>query len=209
MTTVALTLVIGTGVSLYFAVLAERRATTAELATEDAKLKSSLARQQSQLALKSLQTNIYGVQQRLRDIPEAREVRRELLTQALADLQQVSGRYIEQAVVDRDVAKALADIAELYTEIGDEVGTNVIELSATHYRRSVEIYLKLLEETPDDDELVSNAYSTIVTYGDIAREYTQFEQAVWAHSHGRKVAERWYRRSPQNPDAQLVFLRSS
>ena len=174
MTTVALTLVIGTGVSLYFAVLAERRATTAELATEDAKLKSSLARQQSQLALKSLQTNIYGVQQRLRDIPEAREVRRELLTQALADLQQVSGRYIEQAVVDRDVAKALADIAELYTEIGDEVGTNVIELSATHYRRSVEIYLKLLEETPDDDELVSNAYSTIVTYGDIAREYTQF-----------------------------------
>ena len=208
-TTVAVTLVIGTVVSLYFAILAEGRATTAELATKDAELKSSLAREQSQLALKSLQTNIYGVQQRLRDIPEAREVRRELLTQALADLQQVSGRYIEQAIVDRDVAKALADIAELYTEIGDEVGTDVVELSAAHFRQSVEIYLKLLKESPDDDELVSNAYSTIAAYGDTAREYVQFDQAVWAHTRGRQVAEQWYRRSPENPDAQLAFLASS
>ena len=208
-TVVAVTLICGISVSTYFALLAEGRATTAENATASANEQSKLAKEQSQLALKSLQTIIHSVQQRLKDVPEAREVRRELLKQALEDLQVVSGSYIAQGIVDRETAKALTDLAQLYTEIGDEAGEGTVELSDSHFRHAVDIYLQLLDESPDDEELMKTALTTMVEYGDTAREYTQFEKAVWAHKQAYNIASNWFERSQDDPDAQLALLRSS
>ncbi len=200
--TVAVTLIAGIVVSSYFAFLARQRAINAELA-------SNAAKQQSHLALRSLRTVIRSVQEQLKAIPETREVRRTLLVQVLDDLKEVSNGYIEQAEVDRESALALADLARLYTEIGDEAGTGVVALSDSHFRRSAEMYLELLDVAPDDTALAKTAFETILEYGNTAREYTQFEQAVWAHTQGRRIAMQWHTRTPTDPDAQLAYLQSS
>lgn len=202
LTTVAVSLIAGIAVSGYFAWLADKRATKAERGF-------AAATEQSELALKTLQTVIYTVQERMKEIPEARETRRELLVQVLGDLEKVSAGYVTQATVNRDSAKVLADLAQLYTQIGDDAGGDVIELMDKHYRRAVEIYLALVAETPDDESLLKDAFRIANLYGDTAREYRRFQDAIWAHRRGRQIAEGWHRRSPDNPSAQVAYLKSS
>ncbi len=199
---VAVALVAGIIVSSYFAVLASQRAKTAEQASE-------VARQHSNLALQSLRTVIRSVQEKLKTIPEARKVRRELLVQVLSDLERVSNAYIEQAAVDRESAKALADLAQLYTEIGDEGGTNAVQLSETNFHRAVEIYLHLVNESPKDIALKDAAIKTMVEAGDTAREYTRMDEAVWAHGHARDIAMQWRTQMPESIEARVAYLRST
>ncbi len=65
-------LLIGTGVSIYFAVLAQQQAEHAQQGTR--------------VALTALETVINTVQNKLRNIPAAQEIRRELLKDSLRSL---------------------------------------------------------------------------------------------------------------------------
>lgn len=199
---IMISLIGGTIVSSYFAVLAEKRATAAEDGF-------AAAKEQSELALKTLQTVIHSVQVKLKKIPEARDVRKELLVEVLGDLETVSNGYIAQASVDKETAKVLTDLAELYTIVGDDLGTNVVQSSEKHFRQAVAMYLQLLEKNPNDQELLREGFEAAINCGDTAREYQRFKFAVWAHRQGREIATHWHQLDPENPNAQLAFARSS
>lgn len=209
-------LVAATLVSVNFALVADQKAASAvastkkaNLATDRAKDAAAVARKQSRLALKSLQTIIYTVQGKLRGIPEAREVRRELLKVALEDLQSISEAYVEQSTIDRDSALALADLAELYTQLGDEAGGDTQQVASQHFRKSADIYLELVKLHPEDYGLISTTCKLLMDWGDIAREYRRFEEAIEAHRKGRELAVNWHSREPDDLKAQLAYFRSS
>jgi len=136
---VAVSVLAGLGFSTYFAVKAERRAKQAEEGTA--------------VALSTLETMITDVQVELRLIPAAREIRRKLLRSSLADLQRVSGEIRSQRRVDRNTARALIDLAELFNEVGDDDGLNATDTVETNLRSAVDIYRQLSEEQPNDAEL--------------------------------------------------------
>lgn len=201
-------LVIATGVSSYFAILADEKADSAQIATELANEAASVAKSQSELALRSLRTIIYTVQGQLRDIPEARAVRRELLLVALKDLEAISKSYIEEATVDRHSARALSDLAELYTQLGDDAGGDIRTVASTHFRKAADVYLKLTRESPDDSDLLKDATNLLMDWGDTAREYQLFEEAVEAHQKGRQLAVQWHRDQPDQLAAQYASFRT-
>lgn len=133
-------LLLGTGVALYFAVLAQQRATHAQEGTR--------------VALTALETMIDKVQNGLRNVPGAQEVRRELLQEALTSLQQVSGELQTQSRVDRDTAVALVDLALLFGEFGDEEGLNSVAVAESNYRASIDIFRELVQPGEEDVPLL-------------------------------------------------------
>ena len=96
---------------------------------------------------------INDVQDKLRPIPAARTIRRELLRNSLAELQRVSGEFRAQRRVDRNTAKALIDLAALFNELGDDEGLDATRYAETNYREAVDIYRRLCESQPNDREL--------------------------------------------------------
>lgn len=209
-------LVAATLVSANFAVLADQKAASAvastkkaNAATDKANAAAVVARRQSRLALKSLQTIIYTVQGKLKGIPEARTVRKELLTVALEDLQNISEAYVEQSMIDRDSALALADLAELYTQLGDAAGGDTQQVASQHFRKSADTYLQLVEMHPRDFDLAHTAGELLMNWGDTAREYRRFNEAIEAHHKGRELAVSWYSQEPGNLKAQLAYFRSA
>ncbi len=199
---VLVSLLAGTGISSYFAVLARSRAATAEAGIE-------AATEQSQLALKAIRTVIHTVQERLKEIPEAREVRRELLLEVLADLEKVATGYLAQSSVDRESAQVFAELGTLFSEIGDETGANTEELSGQYFRKSIEIYNQLVADHPGDQELRTSLIVAARDYGDLAREYREFEQAVWAHRIARTHAIRWHDEQPDNPNSGMAYVQTT
>lgn len=150
-TTAALSLLLGTGISIYFAVLAQRRAEHAERGT--------------QVALTSLRSVIDTVQHQLRYIPAAQQIRRNLLREAMTSLQQVSGQVQTQSQVDHQTAKALVDLARLAVELGDEEGMNSSAMAESNFRASVEMFRQIVPEDCQDQELLRDKAWAISEYG--------------------------------------------
>ncbi|MCA9111510.1 MAG: protein kinase, partial [Planctomycetaceae bacterium] len=134
---VVASLLIGAGVSLYFAVLAHQRAIHAEEGTR--------------VALTALETMIDEVQNNLRNIPGAQEIRRKLLKNALTSLQKVSGEIRTQSRVDRDTAVALVDLALLFDEFGDDEGLNSTAMAESNFRAATEIFEQIV--TPNETDV--------------------------------------------------------
>ncbi|MEM7477381.1 MAG: serine/threonine-protein kinase [Planctomycetota bacterium] len=189
-------LIAGSVVSAYFAVLANQRAMKAE---EGFRAAST----QSDLALNTLQMVIYKVQHELRKVPEARAIRRAILQDVLDDLQEVSGNYVEAAQLNRDSAKVLTDLARLYLEVGDDLGSDIRSLNERFHRRAVNIYLELVEASPEDTSLLQEAGLSIEEYANNAREFQEFELAIWGNRQKLEIAERWVKAEPKSAEAQL------
>jgi tetratricopeptide (TPR) repeat protein/tRNA A-37 threonylcarbamoyl transferase component Bud32 len=133
---VGVSVIAGVSLSTYFAIVAARRAEQAENGTA--------------IALSTLETMIKDVQEQLRPIPAARDIRRKLLRSSLADLQRVSGEFRSQRRVDRNTARALVDLADLFYEVGDDEGLDATNAAETNFRTAVEIYRELHEAQPTD-----------------------------------------------------------
>ncbi|MFK7822080.1 MAG: protein kinase, partial [Planctomycetaceae bacterium] len=195
------TLVIAAGVSSYFAVEAYDRAAEAEAG-------KVAARKQSRIALNVAQSVVRNVQEKLKQIPEARETRKELLRDVITELQTISRTYIDGGEVDLESAQALHDLAVLYTELGDDAGGGIEKVAGDLFRRSSDIYLQLLQQDATNVAYLDPALRTFLNYGDTAREYKWMDQAIWAHTQARRVASEWHEREPENPVARLDYIKS-
>lgn len=149
--TATLSLLLGTVISIYFAILAGRRAEQAERGVE--------------VALTSLRSMIDTVQHQLRYIPAAQEIRRNLLREAMTSLQQVSGQVQTQSQVDHQSAKALVDLARLAVELGDEEGLNSSAMAESNFRAAVEMFRRIVPEDSQDHELLRDKAWAISEYG--------------------------------------------
>ncbi len=141
---VGISLIVGVSFSTYFAMEARVRARQAE--------------EGRAIALSTLETMIKDVQRQLRPIPAAREIRRELLRNSLAELERVSGEIRLQRRVDLSTARALVDLAGLFEELGNDEGLDASETAETHYQDAVAIYREL-NESPDADLQLRQEFS--------------------------------------------------
>ena len=196
------TLLVGVIVSTHFAIQANDRAVEAEAGT-------SAAKQQTRVALNVAKSVVRNVQQKLKQIPEARETRRELLVDVLAELEQISRVYLDGNEIDLESALALSDLATLYTELGDGSGSDVRKLADDHYHRSADIFVALVDRDPKNVDYLQPAATALLNYGDISREYKMMTQAVWAHTHGRRIAKLWFDQEPTDTDAWLAYINAS
>jgi tetratricopeptide (TPR) repeat protein len=174
---VAITLVAGTIVSLALAGVANRNA---DLATDRARQVEqknleltkayTLADEQSQLALKSLQSVIEDITVKLRDIPGARELRRKLLLTALARLAEVSDQFISRNTIDQNTAFVLRELGDLFLLVGSDsaVGDDAdapLAAAAKVFQRALDINLKLAADYPDDFLTQRDLYDAYVHRG--------------------------------------------
>lgn len=134
---VLITLIVGASVSTYFAILARDRAVRAEQGT--------------QMAVRTLQSVVHNVQNKLEPFPDAREVRRELLREALRDLDRLSSEFGGETDVDHSTAVALTNLGEVFEEFGaiDAGSTSAAE---RNYHRAIDIYRQLLQRDPGNLE---------------------------------------------------------
>ena len=160
---IAGSLILGIVVSSYFAMLANRR--------------TERAQQGTQIALSALETVINTIQEKLRSIPEARELRRQLLRDSLADLQKVSGEVQSQGRVDQNTANVLVDLALLFDEVGDEDGHSMQGVAEQHFLQAVAIFRKLDIESQYDAQWLSDYARALDQLGNFYIEQNRIDEA--------------------------------
>jgi tetratricopeptide (TPR) repeat protein/serine/threonine protein kinase len=151
----------------------------AEENAENAQKSAEAARQQSQLALGTLNAVIFEVQPGLKKVPGSSPVRSLLLNTALKHLEKLSGYYLQQSTVDRGTAAALNEVGDLILEFGTVPGgrgpqnsgvsnpgelRSAVESARRTYSRSMEIFRVLAETNPGDARArrdLSNSYERI------------------------------------------------
>jgi len=133
---VVISLLTGMSVSIYYRMVAEQRAERAEQGTR--------------IALTTLESVINTVQEKLRNIPAAREIRQELLKNSMTDLKRLSGEVKSQGRVDLNTANVLVDLGLLFQEVGDDSGMNATSAAETNYKNAVAIFAQLANQADRD-----------------------------------------------------------
>lgn len=159
----AVSMLAGTVVSVYFAVLAEKRAVQAETGVAT--------------ALIALESAIDKIQNKLRFIPAAQEVRRELLNDAMESLQKVSGQVQLQSQVDVNTAKALVDLGLLFVQLGDEEGRNSLATAEANFRAAVRIVREKVPEGETDPEMLRHKSWALCEFGSFLLDENRLNEA--------------------------------
>jgi len=145
------------------AVIANRRADkiesiNQELGRDEEKSKAAaqaqeqarIADEQSQLAFKTLESVIFDIQSKLSTIPNAQQVRGDLLKTALTGLEQLSAKLRADKRVDRSTAVATMNLAEVFRQIANDAGTKTRASANQLYDCAVATFEALQEATPGD-----------------------------------------------------------
>jgi serine/threonine-protein kinase len=87
-------------------------------ARQEAVASEGVAKQQSLLALSTLQGVVADIQSAVKDMPGSNRVRRRLLNTSLEQLQRVAADYVSRSAIDESTWAALQELAELVLEFG-------------------------------------------------------------------------------------------
>lgn len=142
---VLITLMAGVGVSSYFAVLASQRATLLESAIEDEKQAKQAAQKQGKIALDTLETVVFHVDQELEGLPGSTAVRKRILNKVLEELDQVAAKSrgnvdLNKGIVHFQFAQMLRNVSEGDAGENSRAATEQFEAS-----------LQLLQSVNDSD----------------------------------------------------------
>jgi len=177
-------LIAGTVVSLHFAMLARERADMAE--------------RQQHLALSSLEAVIDTVQHKLREVPQARDLRREILIGALEKLELASGEFRQQRRADRNTAIALVDLGRLHVELGDEQGLNAEDKAAQNLEAAARIFDELIADDGKDADLLNDKCFALAELGNFWLDTGQFAAATSPLKRAVAIRRRLIRTRPDN-----------
>ena len=176
-------LLIGTLVSTYFALLANERARGATAGTR--------------IALTSLETIINTVNSKLRDVPGARKIRRELLNDAIDDLERILGDSTFQHQIDHDMANVYVDIGILYQEIGGDEGGKADQQAERSLRRAIEMFEVLNDDADQaDDQLLADHARALNQLGDFLNKQGRLDEAEPLIQRGLSIRRQLARRTP-------------
>lgn len=155
-------LVAGLCVSIYFAILAQGRADAAQ--------------QGATIAMNTLDKVIYKIHKDLEKIPNARTIRRDLLKQALDDLNQIPVEFLEQSKLDRDSATVMRNLGQIISELGDdeESATN---RAVSYFKRSIDILEGLYADDPTSELLIDDLAKSNEMLGDLYLDLNQHQNA--------------------------------
>jgi serine/threonine protein kinase len=185
--TAIVSLLTGTVVSVYFAILAEKRAALAETGVAT--------------ALTALESAIDKIQNKLRFIPAAQEIRRELLKDAMESLQKVSGQVQMQSRVDVNSAKALVDLGLLFVELGDEEGFSSLATAEANFRSAVRIFRETVPEDETDPQMLRDKSWALCECGSFLLDQNQLNDAEGMLQEALDLRRQLLQRTPEDPMA--------
>ncbi len=175
----------GTTWQMYRAMQAEK---TAEAKRREAEESSLIARAQSQLALSTLRTVINEIGRGLGKLPGTSEVRKNILSLAMENLQGVAKEYVSQSRVDRQTSMALTDLADLIQEFGGssmEGATgkppqtdSAVDSAILLYERAMAIMEALSVDEPDNGHLIRDRAVVSVKLGDVLQRTGKTTEAL-------------------------------
>eukprot|EP00913_Durusdinium_trenchii_P023310 g21888.t1 len=135
----------------------------AGLATESAKH----ARSQNRLALDTLDSVVFDIQQSLKTVPGTDSVRRHLLGTVITNLGKVARGLETAPQADRDLAVAYIELGDVFLRIGSEPGLSATEEAEKLYRRSATILAKLQKAGTEDPRVVFDHATAWINIGDV------------------------------------------
>ncbi|HAA70659.1 MAG TPA: hypothetical protein DCE55_16090, partial [Planctomycetaceae bacterium] len=191
---------------------ADREAVAARKAEQQATASAQTAREQTQLALSTLNTVVYKIQHGLEGIPGAGPLRRELLSTALENLEQIATDFTDQTAADRHAASTMRDLANVILQVGVGAGSQVgsgappsgsefptaIERAQSLYQRSFEIAQRLAQENPTDITAQHELAISLWTLGSVSRQKGKIEQAVDYYRQALESREQLAQQYPRN-----------
>lgn len=215
---------------------------TANLKTEEARKNleqaeqnAVVAREQSQLALKLLQSVIFDIQRKLNNVPGAGDLQRALLQTSLARLQEVSDQFAFRGAIDRNTAAALTDLGDVFLRIGTESrmgtparpsdGTSESEtdrawtgksahptppgpLAAARkvYQQAFDIAAPLAAADPTDAQAQCDLWISYSKLGDVSRQAGQVTQALGHYQKALEISQKLAAADPKDAQAQRDLI---
>jgi tetratricopeptide (TPR) repeat protein len=182
-----------------------------------AEANANAARQQSQLALDTLNEVIFDIQGSVENLPGSSLIRRRLLSTALKRLEQLSGEFVQRSTADRHTAAALASMGDLVLKFGETArageatGPNgwrpsgpasAVESARGLYARALEIFVLLDRAKPNDAQ---SKRDLSVTYGrlvDVHLKVGAIEQALEACQKDLELSKALAKTDPDDAQAK-------
>jgi serine/threonine-protein kinase len=179
----------------------------ANKARTEADKSAEIARQQSQLALRSLQSVIFDIQRKLDNVPGARELQRSLLQTAIARLKEVSDSYASRAAIDHNTSVALDDLGDVFLRIGSgnpNGGGNEGALAAARalYQQEFQIRKELVAADPNDARAQRGLSISYDKLGDVSLQAGKLSDAMGFYQKGRDIAEKLAAADPNDMETQ-------
>jgi serine/threonine-protein kinase len=119
-------------------------------ATLEAQEQARIAQEQRQLAYKTLESVVFDIQTKLAAVPNAQQVRGDLLKTALQGLERLSAQLRADKRVNRSTAVATLHLAEVFRQISNETGTQSRANANLLYERALAIFEELHRAAPQD-----------------------------------------------------------
>ncbi len=188
---VMVSLLAGTLISSYFAVLAQNRADRLEQATKDAQEQGLIA----------LETLLIEIDNRLYEVPQAREVRGAILNDVIQSLDRIVDGGLGRANVD--TAAVFIKLGIIFNSVGDANNTGAHEAAMKYFRAAERILLRLNRAEPD--HVVALRILTQVTVR-IARDYIDREEFAFAEPELVKAVALADRLIQQAPDDTYCLI---
>jgi len=147
--------------------LADENAAAARAAQQRAEQEARRADRQSVLALSALKTMVFDLQTKLKDVPAAHRVRRDLLNTAIERLRQVAGTLETDAEANHSLVWAHLDLGDIFLKAGsvDEGDWTLQALKL--YERGNAIAQQLAQQLPDDPQSQRDLALSLDKLGDV------------------------------------------
>jgi len=196
---------------------AVQNAKKAEENARQARASAEATRQQSRLALGTLNAVIFDIQRGLTNLPGSSPIRSRLLGTALKQLEKLSGEYVEHSEVDRETAVALNEMGDLILQLGiapgDGRGERARELSQMDsksavesarrlYTRSLEIAQILAKADPENSLGKRDLSSSYERIGDVHVRLGATDKALESYQNSLELREALAKADPNDARAK-------
>jgi serine/threonine-protein kinase len=189
----------------------------AEVSAKKAQASATAARQQSQLALDTLNAVIFDIQGSVENLSGSSPIRRRLLNTAMARLEKLSGEFVQHASADRHTAVALASLGDLVLQFGEAPRSSdapggagpgggelrgAAESARRFYTRAMEIFQALAQADPHDAQAKRDLSVTYDKLGDVHLRLGATDQALRAYQKGLELREALAKADPRDAQAR-------
>ena len=162
---------------------------------------AELAEQQSELALRSLQSVTFDIQRQLRNIPAAHKVRRSLLDTALKGLTEVATKLEQRPKIDQSLLVAHRDLGDVFFEVGTDEKSGGSTAAREQFQRALDIAQKLVADRPNDSDAQRELAVCYEKLGDAVLRTSAVAAARGFYQQSLAVREKMHRDNPD--DAQI------
>lgn len=188
---VFLSLIAGISFSTYYAVLAQDRAERAQKGTR--------------IAVNTLEKVIYNFQDKLSVIPQAREIRKQLLLDARKDLDEISGEFLSQDRVDLDSAVIVRRLGKIFMEVGADSDTSAFEAAEKYYLQAYKMMEKIYQADPTHLKTRNEFADTCERIADIYMETGRPNEAAKFSERHLALYETSYKENSDDTATQFAY----